>query len=311
VQATIPGAIWLDEPYAHDTIDRAGLEYEERQNLHKYADEGYFTLDVGVSADDAKQFDDDVNRLWREKPRDVCFSYDSPNRRMSEAVESEHRRPRHRLVDIHSFSDIALRLYLDQTLTRYASLILGEPAVPTQSIYFEYGSAQALHRDSIVVPTPRFGELLAAWIALEDIDPRSGALAYVPGSQKIPFYEFGPGEYMFDGRRMSGDDAVKAMRYHDEEMARRGLETKLFTPRRGGTLIWHSALLHGGGPIDDERLTRKSFVVHYSTMANHPTREGAVAEEGRESVWTTSKLLTRDRVSGFDNPLRGELAYWR
>lgn len=309
---TIPGAIWLDEPNAHEAIDRlADLTSEEAANLHKYADDGYFTMTVDVSAEEAKAFDDDVNRLWREKPADVAFAYDSGPRRFTDSIEAEHRRPRVRVLDMHSASDVALKLYLDPQLVRYASLIMGEPAVPTQSIYFEFGSQQALHRDSIIVPTPRFGQLLAAWIALEDIDVRSGALAYVPGSQKMPFYEFAPGEYMFDGRRMSGAEAEAAMRYHDEEAARRGLQPKLFTPKRGGTLIWHSALLHGGGAVDDDRLTRKSFVVHYSTAQHHSTRDGAVAIAGGEAVYTTSRMLTRNGVSGFDNPLRGTLAYNR
>jgi len=311
----IPGAIWVDESSAAETIqDRVAageISATEAANLRKFADDGYCILSIDFSASDAAEFDRGVDLLWREKPRNVAFAYDSPPLRFSTADEAKQRRPRYRIHDLHSRFDLAQRLYLHPVLHRYASLILGEPAVATQSLYFEFGSQQVLHRDSIVVPTPRFGHLLAAWIALENIDPASGALAYVPGSQKLPFYEFAPGEYMFDGRRMGDREARAAMEYHDAECKRRGLESKLFLAKRGEVLLWHSALLHGGGPVGDERLTRKSFVVHYSTMRNHPTREAAVAEDGGETVWTTRELLSRDGCFGFANPLDGTFAYRR
>ncbi|HEX9502041.1 MAG TPA: phytanoyl-CoA dioxygenase family protein [Thermoanaerobaculia bacterium] len=310
-----PGLIWVDESSAADAIENrvaAGeITPDEAANLRKFAEDGYCILSIDFSVADAAEFDREVDRLWREKPPTIAFAYDSPPLRFSVADESLQRRPRYRIHDMHSRFELAKRLYLHPVLHRYASLILGQRAVATQSLYFEFGSQQVLHRDSIVVPTPKFGQLVAAWIALEDIDPQSGALAYVPGSQKIPFYEFAPGEYMFDGRRMGDREASAAMAFHDEQCKRRGLEPKLFLARRGQVLFWHSALLHGGGPVGDEHLTRKSFVVHYSALSQQSTRETAVAEEGRESVWTTSKLMSRDGAVGFANPLDGELAYER
>ena len=310
-----PGHIWLDARDAHRAIDRRLRNDEvtaaEAANLRKFADDGYVILLIDFSAEDEAEFNRQIDRLWSEKPANIAFAYDSPPLRFSVADEAQQRRPRYRIHDLHTRFELAQRLYLHPLLHRYAALILDEPAVATQSLYFEYGSQQALHRDSIVVPTPRFGHLVAAWIALEDIKPASGALAYVPGSQKLPFYEFSPGEYMFDPRRMGDSDARAAMEFHAQEAKRRGLEPRLFLARRGEVLIWHSALLHGGGPVTDDSLTRNSFVVHYSTVRHHPTREMAVAEEGGETVWTTSELLSRDGCVGFANPLDGTFAYKR
>lgn len=310
-----PGLIWIDEPSADAAIagclSAGDISETEAVNLRKFADDGYLILSIDFSAVDAAEFDGQIDRLWREKPPNIAFAYDSPPLRFSVADEQRQRRPRYRIHDLHSRFELARRLYLHPLLHRYASLILGEQAVATQSLYFEFGSQQVLHRDSIVVPTPRFGHLVAAWIALQDIDPASGALAYVPGSQKVPFYEFGPGQYMFDPRRMGDGEIRAAMDFHDAESRRRGLESKLFIACRGQVLFWHSALLHGGGPVGDERLTRKSFVVHYSTLAHHPTRETAVSEEGGEAVWSTRELLSRDGCFGFANPLDGTLSYRR
>jgi phytanoyl-CoA hydroxylase len=314
-----PGPIWLDRDDAAAAVEakrRAGeISDAEAANLAKFASDGYFILHLDLSDDEARRFADDVDRLWRERPRNVTFAYDSPPIRFSEADADTQRKPRYRIHDLHSASDVALRLYLDATLNRYAALILGEPAVATQSLYFEYGSQQALHRDSIVVPTPQFGALVASWIALEDIDPASGALAYVPRSQKLPFYEFVPGKVVYDPTTMTGDDVVRAMRFYDEELQKSGLETKLFLARRGDVLIWHSALMHGGGPVTDETRTRKSFVVHYGSRAHHTVRDAAVRERidgaDGESVFTTTTLLERGAAAGFANPLDGQFAYRR
>jgi phytanoyl-CoA hydroxylase len=314
-----PGLIWLDEPQAHRAIDvkrkRGEITEAEAENLHKYADDGYFVVKVDLSADDAQAFDADVDRLWRERPANVAYAYEEGPHRFSDSEEARQRKPKSRVHDMHSASEVGMRLYLDPVLGRYASLILGEPAVATQSLYFEYGSQQPLHRDSIVVPTPQFGRLLASWIALEDIHPESGALAYVPGSQKLPFYEFRPARYVYDPTCMGAADVEAAMQFYDEQLQKSGLATKLFLAKRGEVLLWHSALLHGGGPVSDEARTRKSFVVHYSTLAGHPLRDVAVRETlngvDGESVFQTRQVLARNGAYGFANPLDGELAYRR
>ena len=313
--ATIVRSIWLDEDDAHDQIKsrlRSGqITGDEAANLKKFADDGYLIISAGVSGDDAADFDANVDRLWREKPSKIAYAYDSPPRRLSGSDERSHRRPRYRIHDMHSAFETARRFYLDATLVRYASLILDQPAVSTQSLYFEFGSQQALHRDSIVVPTPIFGELLASWIALEDIDAASGPLEYVPGTHKLPMFEFRPGQYMFDGTSMGEPEIRAAMKFHDDESAKRGLKTQRFLAKRGDVLIWHSALLHGGAAVSDESRTRKSFVVHYSTLRNHPARSISLDENGRSEVWTTRELLERNGVRGFANPLDGELEYVR
>jgi phytanoyl-CoA hydroxylase len=314
-----PGAIWLDEPGARRTIEtrlrRGEITEDEAANLRRFADDGYFITRLDLPAEAAQGIDEDVDRLWRERPHNISFAYDSPPLRFSQADETEQRRPRYRIHDLHAVSPAARRIYLDPTLARYASLILDAEAVATQSLYFEYGSQQALHRDSVVVPTPVLGELLASWTALEDIDPRSGALVYVPGSHKLPWFEFAPGRYVYDPTVMGEPEVRAAMKFYDRTLAASGLEMHTFTAKRGEVLLWHSALLHGGGPVADERLTRKSFVVHYSALQHHGVRHGAVSEviDGKEgeSVYATTAILENGRARGFGNALDGEFQYRR
>jgi len=308
---TIPGAIWLDLPDAHEEIDarqRDGrMSGDDADGLHHFVEEGYVLFSIDLSAEDAAAFDGDVERLWSERPANVTMAYDTPPKRFRDADPARDRKPKYRIQDMHSFSPTARRLYLHPRLARWMELILDEPVVATQSLYFEYGSQQELHRDSIVVPTPLFGHLAAAWIALEDIDPRSGALLYVPRSHRLPFYEFEPGQYLYDPTRMGTVDVAAAMRFHAEQMAAHRLEPKMFTAKRGQVFIWHSALLHGGGKVEDERLTRKSYVVHYSSARTHPTRLAAVLEpDGQTTIYSTSEVMEKDGARGFANPLDGE-----
>src|SRR6201999_2603731 len=211
--------------------------------------------------------------------------------------------------------EVARRLYLDARLHHYMSLILGETAVATQSLYFEFGSQQALHRDSTVVPTPQFGRLIAAWIALEDIAPESGPLAYVPQSQRMPFHDFGGGRFVYDPTVDTSREVEAAMGFYSRELAESGLPVRTFLARRGEVLVWHSALMHGGAQPEHPERTRKSFVVHYSTRSGCPSRECAVREvvngEAGESVFSTSALLEENGAFGFANPLDGAFQFRR
>jgi ectoine hydroxylase-related dioxygenase (phytanoyl-CoA dioxygenase family) len=42
-----------------------------------------------------------------------------------------------------------------------------------------------------------------------------------------------------------------------------GLEKRQFLARKGDVFVWHAHLLHGGAPIKDNTLNRKSCVFHY------------------------------------------------
>jgi len=306
--------IWLDEADADDAISQkihaGAITEDEAESLRKFARDGYFITRVDLTADDAARIDDDVNRLWHKRPANLALAYDSPPFRFSQSIERDHRRPRYRIHELHFASPTASRLVLHPLLHRYASLILGDTAVATQSLYFEFGSQQALHRDSTVVPTPEFGRLVAAWIALEDITPDSGPLAYVPGSQKFPFCELAPGEYVYDPSRHTAGDVEAAVNFYNAELEKSGLPTHHFLAKRGEVLIWHSALMHGGAPPVSPERTRKSLVVHYSTLKNYPMRLCAVREivdgvDG-DSVYRTSEVIEREGAYTFGNALEGE-----
>ncbi|NML34287.1 phytanoyl-CoA dioxygenase family protein [Paraburkholderia antibiotica] len=159
-------------------------------------------------------------------------------------------------------------LYLDMTDVR--ELALSERIAPVlqqlfdqspalcNSLYFEKGSQQPAHVDSIYMTPTTPDHLIAIWVALEDAHVDAGQLEYYPGSHKIEPMIFSNGL-----RHFVPDEMPKWHAYIEEEVARRGFEKQVFSAKKGDVLIWHANLLHGGGPIADPARTRKSLVFHY------------------------------------------------
>lgn len=297
--------LWIDQPDARETIARMRIPEDERAILEHFHGEGYVRLFLDPATEPLDELLSDVDRLWREKPDDILYGYGGPFlRRMSHANEVTERRAGSRIQEMQSHSPAARRLYLHPRLHRIARLILGEQPVAIQSIFFQYGSAQALHRDPVFVQTAEAGHLIAAWIALEDIDPLSGPLVYIPRSHRLPPYEYEPGVYRFDSRILNDAHLAAEQQWLREQMEARGLKREVFTPRKGEVLFWHAGLYHGGEAIADIERTRKSFVIHYSSRRTHHVAACTFAEEGdRLQIVGTHRLLKDDNAVGFDNPL--------
>ena len=304
--------LWLDQPDAHDRIEArraAGeLSADETAALHRFAADGYLTFSLGIDAEFCRAFDDDVAKLWNERPADLAVSPPGPAGPTAFADwDGPVREIGYRIPDLHSHSPHARELYLHPQIFRFVELIYGAPAIAFQSLYFEYGSQQGLHRDPMFVVTDPPSHLLASWIALEDITPDSGPLAYVPGSHHLPWYEFEPGSVVCN-QGVSPERRAEFRDWTQAQMRERGLEVAPFTCRRGDAFIWHAGLVHGGTPIENPAKTRRSFVVHYCTAAHKTSRTaGMRVREGdgwRRAARTTETVIQGENARGLENPLR-------
>lgn len=279
-QSTQASTLWLDQTDWEEQVDRKEskgiITAQEAGLLRHFAEHGYVITSPGL---DSTELAEDIERLWAEQPEDVACagSRDTQLKRMSHANASETRGPGCRIHDPHSHSTAARNLYLHPSLHRIVSIILDNKPVSINSILFEYGSAQQLHRDPQYVQVPRPGQLVAAWIALEDIHPDSGPLQYVPGSHR-------PGS--------------------DE------LAPVSFTPEKNQVLFWHANLRHGGSAIIDPSRTRKSYVIHYSVFANHRYVARTIAEPDRLRIVGTHRLMKQSGAVGFGNPLSRRGTNW-
>ena len=316
--ALLASDLWVDQPGAPERIDgwrrRGELDGEQARNLHSFVEGGYLTFDAGLPPRLFDELAADVDRIWTDKPADLAYSPEGPLRSFAYADRARDRRPSYRIADLYSHSTAALEIYLWQPIFSYVERIFGQPAVATQSLYFEFGSQQPLHRDPVFVQTRPASHLVAAWVALEDVSPESGPLIYVPGSHRLPYYQFSPGDHRFDQSR-NGEQGTSAMAEFDgEQVRRRGLKNATLLARRGEVLIWHSSLLHGGSVLGDPRRTRRSLVIHFSTLATFKLRRQSLLEylpgpdgatRSRMRIFETERVLTAGGCHGCDNPLRG------
>jgi hypothetical protein len=306
--------LWIDQPDAREVLARRRLAGEraapEAMALDSLVRLGYCLLRPEFSAGLLDELVADVDALWREQPPDVAYARQGLLTRFSGA-DAAARLPGCRIADLHTWSQAARSLYLDATLARFVELAFGEPAIATQSLFFEWGSQQPLHRDPMHVQMTRPAHLLAAWIALEDISEESGPLLYIPGSHRLPYYQFAPGQFVHDDRR----DGVAGLRcaeaWDRARCAEAGLSAERFLAKKGDVLLWHHSLLHGGSLPVDPPPTRKSFVVHYSTQRSmrvvtnsyldpYASAPGAPPER---RVYTTDRILRAPGAVGFDSPL--------
>lgn len=238
---------WLDTGHSRElaptreafTRFPAGI----RESLLAWSDRGYIILPGFFSGKEADAIQSEVDRL----------------------VDAHRLRPTHdnKLLFANRISKPIRAITLDPRLTNLLSFILDKAVVPFQTINFIQGSNQRAHSDSIHMTTYPLGYLVAVWIALEDTNSDNGPLFYYPGSHRLPYLlneDFNEGATALTLGTKDYPD------YEDriEDLIReKHLEKEVFYARKGDVFIWHANLIHGGMPVRDKVLTRKSMVIHY------------------------------------------------
>jgi len=257
------GGLWTDRLDAERiwAQRRAAGRFSEHEAewLGAWIDQGYWVLPSAVPRSAIERLNREVEELWRV--RDGRTRVELGGRYLT--LDSELRSERCKLVDLYAHSRSALEIALAEPIRSVLRLLFEREPLLFQSLSFERGSEQPIHQDTAyVVVTPPL-EMVAAWIALEDVQPGSGELVYYPGSQRIPEFLFRGGTRNWNRER---DRLGGQLRYQDwllAELEARRFPRRLFRPRQGDVLFWSADLAHGGSPIVDRTLTRRSLVCHY------------------------------------------------
>jgi len=239
---------WLDNTDGVDKIVETSYykdQHEEmKSKLKAWPDSGYLILEnffEDVLIDAANH---DIEKLLKEKS--LRFNY--TNKRISMAYKK---------------SRIVKEIFLDKRLLTLLSYILGKKIIPFQSINFIEGTEQNAHSDAIHMSTEPKGYLIAAWVALENVNEENGPLFIYPGSHKLPYimsadFENGNTNYIV-GKDFYGGYEKKIASLIEKHQ----LKKEVFYANKGDVLIWHANLLHGGCKVINKDATRKSQVNHY------------------------------------------------
>lgn len=174
--------------------------------------------------------------------------------------------PQVKLNDFHNPSLAGKKLALNAQIVSFLSHVFRETPVAMQTLTFQRGSEQGVHQDYAYVVAQTPSHLAASWLALEDIHPDSGPLRYFPGSHTIRKFDWGNGLYL---TAESTRNPAEFERHILDEVERMGLKETVFCPRKGDIFVWHAALAHGGTPLRNPKLTRKSLVTHFSSESGY------------------------------------------
>jgi ectoine hydroxylase len=239
---------WLDKPDARQKLEENPILHsfteEVQESIKKWSENGFMILPNFFRSAKADSINNEIDNLLLQKKVDFNYS----NKKIMFAFH-----------DSETIKDIVY----NPELLKILNFVLGREVLPFQSINFLKGSEQKAHSDSIHMCTYPLGNLIAAWIALEDTNINNGPLFYYKGSHRLPYVL--NGNYNTGNTRFTiGEYAYKNYEDKIEEVIKENHLQKIdFYAKKGDVFIWHANLLHGGSQVIDKNATRKSMVIHY------------------------------------------------
>jgi len=227
------------------------MNEEIQFQLDKFDEDGY----VVIRLNGANELIDTINC-------DVDQLIESGNYKTNSKIYSYNNSPR--IVESWKYSVAAKNLAFNEQITDFLSSYYQAVPRPFSTINFLRSTEQPLHSDYVHFGTiPQF-RLAAVWVALEDIDYRSGPIQVVAGSHRMS--EFTYSQIGLPVARSLGD--IKRHYEIYENWVRSevsNLKSQIITPnlQKGDAIIWQANLLHGSPDCLDNGISRKSQVIHY------------------------------------------------
>lgn len=257
------GGLWVDRSDFRDELRRRVrnglLTKSEADQVRFFAEKGYLIIPGALSSSGCDRFGQDITTAWQNGDERLLVRIGGE----AKTLTAGSPRVQARVVDSYVYYDSALELLLGDSVSRFLKVIFDDVPLLFQSLSFDVGSEQRMHQDTayVVVDSPL--ELAASWIALEDIQEGSGELMYIPGSHRYPDFHFGGKYKHWSAGRDGNEQHEEWARSLNERAKAMGLPVEVFRPRKGDALIWAADLAHGGSPVTDRSLTRRSLVGHY------------------------------------------------
>lgn len=162
-----------------------------------------------------------------------------------------------RVMHPHRFNERAKHYLIHPRVTEHVELLMDEPAVATQSMYYYKppgAKGQAMHQDNFYLLV-RPKTCLAAWTAIDPCDEKNGGMMVVPGSHREEV--------------VCPEKANPKVSFSTEFVkVPPGSKAKLVRMEPGDTLFFNGTLIHGSGPNRSTDRFRRSFICHYAPAAS-------------------------------------------
>lgn len=170
-----------------------------------------------------------------------------------------------KIMQSYQHSKAVKNAFTNQRLLSILSILLGKKVIPFHTINFLKGSEQNAHSDAFHMSTFPEGNLIAVWVALEDIGEDQGPLFYYPRTHLWPQIKNSTLSLNDNFWKLDANANKKFETQAKNKLENSGIQPRIFLPKKGDILIWNSNLIHGGAYMKNEELTRKSLVMHYFT----------------------------------------------
>lgn len=232
-----------------------------------FFENGYLILPKFMTDDEVETINDAVDLAWADKSiyNSLTATAYTGTPRYADTymrfLEADARDELYKLNHLYLYDYRVLSLLVSDKFQDPLAQLLGGAPFMFNGLNLERGSEQRFHFDTFYMPPRTPGKMVATWVALEDIHPDSGPLNYYPKSHLIPAFNF---------TRPVHEQIHEFDAFIEPELAARGLKAEGFCPKKGDVFLWHAQLYHGGGKINDRRLTRKSMVNHFWRMEDYP-----------------------------------------
>lgn len=261
--------LWPLRNGAGDRLSRAlsqgRLTVEEGGRIADFAAKGFTVFERCIEPELVDALLDDVARI-REHPG--CFLVtDHRNGRSYRYSDADFDRYES-VFDLYVNFESARRVCFHPTLRRFMNLLFESEPVAFQQLLFQRSNQHPVHQDTAYVCLEDPLQMVATWIALEDVVQGRGELTYYEGSHRIPHRFFRDGSKRFSE---GVDDAEAARRHIVTECERLGCAKRDFVAKKGDVLVWAADLAHGSNPrTRPDAETRMALVTHYCPTTTRP-----------------------------------------
>jgi hypothetical protein len=183
-------------------------------------------------------------------------------------------------MDVEELRDLCTHPDLSNLLGH----LIGEPAGLHLNLIGWTSTERDWHQDSYLSPPSVDDFYAAVWIALEDIDPRSGPFQYIPGSHCWGTLDRDKvveacGSSLSDPAWPRHSEKILTPLV-EEYLERNGGEVVTYLPKKGDILVWSSKLFHRGSRPEAPGMERRALIAHYSGIHHRPDFLPAVPSGG-------------------------------
>lgn len=245
-------------------LDKESTPFPLTAEQQSWRDNGYVVVRNGVPEDliDAyceRWLDDNLSSGLSSQPRLGGYPYNTP------------------YMDVDELRNLACHPWI----ATMAEHLIGEPMGVHLNLSGWVSTQRNWHQDGYLNPDHVADHYVAVWVALDDIAMEAGPFEFVPMSHRLfpPIRQNRMIEMLDEHERdmhwPKHSERILTPMFEDMISSRK-LQRARFIACKGDVLYWHARLLHRGTVPTNDRLLRKSLIMHYSGIHHRPDMPTAI-----------------------------------